>query len=321
MRVYTLFIILILTAIVSLFVGVKDIDFTEVFSLNSEQKSILFVSRLPRTIALILTGVGISISGLIMQQITQNKFVSPTTAGTLEASKLGILIALLAVPQFGVIGKILIAFLITFLASIIFLKIANTIRYKSIVFIPIVGLIFGGIINSVTVFFAYQKNIVQDVGSANGITGAWLMGDFSQTLQGNYELLYLCVPAVILTYLYASRFTLVGMGENFAKNLGLNYRTVLNIGLFCVSITVSAIIITVGIIPFLGLIIPNIVSLLLGDNLQKTLPYTAIFGALFLLICDIIGRLVIFPFEIPIGMTVGLIGGILFLVLLLKNRR
>lgn len=321
MRVYTLFIVLILTAIVSLFVGVKDIALTEVFSLNSEQKSILFVSRLPRTIALILTGVGISVSGLIMQQITQNKFVSPTTAGTLEASKLGVLITLLAVPQFGVFGKIFIAFLITFLASMIFLKIANTIRYKSIVFIPIVGLIFGGIINSVTVFFAYQKNIVQDVGSANGITGAWLMGDFSQTLQGNYELLYLCVPAVVLTYLYASKFTLVGMGENFAKNLGLNYRTVLNIGLFCVSITVSAIIITVGIIPFLGLIIPNIVSLLLGDNLQKTLPYTAIFGALFLLICDIIGRLVIFPFEIPIGMTVGLIGGILFLVLLLKNRR
>ena len=146
------------------------------------------------------------------------------------------------------------------------------------------------------------------------------MGDFSGVLQGRYELIYLSIPAVALTYLYANKFTVVGMGESFSKNLGLNYRAVMNIGLFCVSLTVSVIVITVGIIPFLGLIIPNIVSVLFGDNLRKTLPITAMFGAIFLLICDIVGRLIIFPFEVPIGMTVGIIGGVIFLVLLMKRR-
>lgn len=78
--------------------------------------------------------------------------------------------------------------------------------------------------------------------------------------------------------------------------------------------------VTVGTIPFLGLVIPNIVSLFLGDNLRKTLPYTAIVGACFLLLCDVISRLLIFPFEVPIGMTVGLIGGVLFLILLLRKK-
>lgn len=173
---------------------------------------------------------------------------------------------------------------------------------------------FGGILHSITTFFAYKNNIVQNV-------NAWLMGDFSGVLQGNYELVYLSIPAVVLTYLYAHKFTIVGMGESFAKNLGLNYRTVMNIGLACISLTVSVVVLTVGSIPFLGLVIPNIVSLLYGDNLQKTLPITALMGAVFLVICDIIGRLVIHPFEIPIGMTVGIIGGLLFLILLIKKQR
>lgn len=305
---------LLLLAAVSLFVGVKDISVAEIFSWSDEEMMIMTVSRLPRTIALVLAGVGISICGLIMQQMTQNKFVSPTTAGTLEAAKLGILGSMLLFPQAGTFNKMIFAFLVTFSSSVLFLRIADRIRYRNIVFIPIVGLLFGGVINSITTFYAYQHNIVQDV-------SAWMMGDFSGILQGNYELIYTCVPVVIVTYLYASKFTVVGMGENFSKNLGLNYRSVLNIGLLCVSLTVSAVAITIGTIPFLGLVIPNIISILFGDNLRKTLPYTAIFGATFLLACDIVGRLIIFPFEVPIGMTVGMIGGFVFLGLLLKKRQ
>lgn len=294
--------------------GVKDISVLGIFDWNDEQKMVMIISRIPRTAALILAGIGLSICGLIMQQMTQNKFVSPTTAGTLDAAKMGILASILFIPQLGATFKTLFAFGFTFLASIIFLKIADRIRYRNVIFIPIVGLMFGGILNSITTFFAYKNNVVQNV-------NAWMMGDFSGILQGKYELIYLCIPAVFITYLYANKFTVVGMGENFSKNLGLNYRTVMNIGLFCVSLTVSVIVITVGTIPFLGLVIPNIVSVIFGDNLRKTLPLTALFGAIFLLICDIIGRLVIFPFEVPIGMTVGLIGGIIFLILLIGKQR
>lgn len=311
---------MVLLSLVSLFVGVRDLRPTELLSWGDDELMLLGLSRFPRTMALIISGIGISICGLVMQQMTQNKFVSPTTSGALDAAKLGILGTLILLPQENALVKLTFAFAVTFLASMIFIKIADSIRYRSVIFIPIVGLLFGGIINSITSFFAYRFNIVQDVGASRDIAGSWLMGDFSGILEGNYEAIYLCLPAVLLTYLYASKFTVVGMGRDFSKNLGLNYRGVLNIGLFCVSLTVSAIVVTVGVIPFLGLVVPNMVSLLFGDNLRQTLPYTMLLGAILLLVCDIIGRLIIFPFEVPIGMMIGMLGGILFLILLLRKR-
>jgi iron complex transport system permease protein len=172
---------------------------------------------------------------------------------------------------------------------------------------------FGGIIGSISTFLAVRLNIVQD-------SNAWMMGDFSGILQGRYELIYLSLPAIVITYLYANKFTVIGMGEEFSKNLGLNYNSIMNIGLFCVSLTVSSVVITAGAIPFLGLIIPNVVSLIFGDNLKKTLPLVALTGAIFLLICDVFGRIIIYPYEVPIGVTVSIFGAIIFLFLLWKRR-
>lgn len=314
MKLFHLIVVLVFLSVFSLFVGVKNISFFDLFQWNDEQTMVMTISRIPRTAALILAGVGLSVCGLIMQQMTQNRFVSPTTAGTLDAAKMGILVSVIFASQANNFVRMLFAFGFTFLASIIFLKIADRIRYRNIIFIPLVGLMFGGVLNSITTFFAYKNNAVQNI-------NAWMVGDFSGILQGNYELVYLSIPAVFITYLYANKFTVVGMGENFSKNLGLNYRAILNIGLFCIALTVSVVVLTVGTIPFLGLVIPNIVSIMYGDNLRKTLPITAVFGAIFLLICDIIGRLIIFPFEVPIGMTVGIIGGVVFLILLMKKQR
>jgi len=295
--------LLLALAFVSLFVGVGDLSV-----------SLIALSRLPRTAALILAGVGMSISGIIMQQMTQNKFVSPTTAGTLEAAKMGLLVFLIFTPEAGMTLKMLSAFLFTFLSSMVFLAIVRRIRHRNVIFVPLVGLMFGGIIGSISTFFAVQLNIVQD-------TNAWMMGDFSGILQGRYELIYLTLPAILITYLYANKFTLVGMGEDFSRNLGLNYSAIMNIGLFCVSLTVSSVVITAGAIPFLGLIVPNVVSIIFGDNLKKTLPLVALSGAIFLLVCDIIGRMVIYPYEVPIGVTVSIIGSVMFLFMLLWKKR
>jgi iron complex transport system permease protein len=314
LRALVLTFILIALSIVSLFVGVADIVFADLLNWEIEKIELISISRFPRTAALILAGVGMSVSGVIMQQITQNKFVSPTTAGTLEAAKMGLLLFTILTPMGSTTLKMLSAFLFTFLASILFLTIVRKIKHRNVIFVPLVGLIFGGIIGSISTFFAVQLNIVQD-------TNAWMMGDFSGILQGRYELIYLTLPAIFITYLYANKFTVIGMGEDFSKNLGLNYNAIINIGLFCVSLTVSSVVITAGAIPFLGLIIPNVVSMIFGDNLKKTLPLVALSGAIFLLICDIVGRVVIYPYEIPIGVMVSITGSIIFLSLLLwKNR-
>lgn len=313
MNKYLLF-LLILLLFTSLFVGVKDISLSDILKMSEDEVLVFTISRIPRTIALVLVGAGISIAGFIMQQISQNKFVSPTTAGTLDAAKMGILFSLLWIPQQSMMSKMLFALLFTFMASLLFIFIVRKIRFKSLLFIPLIGIMLGNILTAIATFFAYKNNIIQNV-------QGWLMGDFSSILQGQYETLYFILPTVMITYLYANQFTLVGMGENFSKTLGLPYQSIITLGLFCVSLTVSVTVITVGAIPFLGLIVPNIVSMFRGDNLKKTLPTTALFGAVFLLFCDIAGRLIIYPYEIPIGLMVGVIGGIIFLYLILKKNK
>lgn len=312
-RRFALIAALLLAGLLSLFVGVADVSLSDLLSADTDQLFILTVSRFPRTVSLILAGMGLSISGLIMQHLTRNKFVSPTTAGSMEAAQLGLLLGFIFLPFSGIFINTLLAFAVTFIASLIFLKIVDSIRVRNVIFVPLVGLMFGGILHSAATFLAVNFNIVQDM-------NAWMMGDFSGILEGRYELIYLSVPAIFITYLYANQFTVVGMGEDFSKNLGLNYAVVMRLGLFCVSLTVSVVVITAGFIPFLGLVVPNIVTMIYGDNIKKILPEVALSGALFLLVCDIIGRLVIYPFEIPIGLTVGIIGGIIFLILLLRRK-
>ena len=309
-----LFIILIILSIISLFVGVTNISVNDILSFNIDKIQILLISRLPRLIAIIVAGVGLSISGLIMQQISKNKFVSPTTAATADFAKLGILFCIMIIPGATIMQKMIISFIFAGLGTILFMKMIKAIKIKNIIFIPLIGMMLGKIIGSITTFFAYKYDLVQNISS-------WMEGDMSLIMKGSYELLCLSVPMVIIAFLYANKFTIVGMGEDFAINLGVNYNFVVNVGLAIVSLICAVTIITVGNIPFLGLIIPNIVSLYSGDNLKKTLYHTALLGPIFLLACDILGRFIIFPFEMSISLTVGVIGSIIFLYMIIRGSK
>lgn len=307
-----LILFLLLLSVVSLFVGVTEISLIDIKNWNEEQLLVLVVSRIPRLISILIAGVGMSICGLIMQQISMNKFVSPTTAGTLDATKMGILFSLILFPAAGVFSKMAFSFIIALLASLLFLRIADSVKYKSLIFIPLIGIVFGNILNAISTFFAFKYGVIQNM-------EGWMIGDFSSIIKGNYEILYIGIPVVVVCYFFTNKFTIIGLGEDTAKNLGLNHKKITYLGLTLVAITSSVVVLTAGVIPFLGLIIPNVVSLLFGDNLKKTLPYTALIGAIFLLMCDIISRLVIFPYEIPIGLTVSILGGTIFLGMLLKK--
>lgn len=298
----------------SLLVGAQQMAWSQVLSLSGEAWLTLTASRLPRLIALVLTGVGLSVCGVILQHIVRNKFVEPATSGGLDAAKLGILVALTLAPEIGAVGRMLFALAFCFAASLMFVTIVRHIRFKNTILVPVIGLMVGGVLSAVAEFYAYRHNILQSM-------QGWLMGDFSKIVQGNYEIIYLILPIVALTYLYAHRFTVLGMGAGMATSLGLNYQATVSLGLMLVSVTVAATVITVGAIPFVGLIIPNLVALHYGDNLGRTLPVVALGGATFLLACDIAGRLIIHPFEVPVGLTAGGVGGVLFLALIvLRNR-
>lgn len=248
-----------------------------------------------------------------MQQISRNKFVSPTTAGTMDWARLGILISLLLFTSASPLIKMLVAFVFALAGNFLFMKILERIKFNDTIFIPLVGLMLGNIVSSIATFIAYKYDLIQNVSS-------WLQGDFSLVVKGRYELLYLSIPLVIIAYVYADKFTLAGMGESFSVNLGLKYKRVVNIGLIIVSLITSLVILTVGMLPFLGLIIPNIVSIYRGDNLKSSLPHTVLLGAVFVLFCDILGRIIIFPYEISIGLMVGIIGSGIFLFMLLRRK-
>jgi len=298
----------------SLMIGVKQIAWTELFSFSADTWLTLTASRIPRLIALVLTGVGLSVSGVILQHIVRNKFVEPATSGGLDAAKLGILVSLTMLPNASTSSKMIFALIFCFAASLLFILIISRIKFKSSVLIPVLGLMYGSVLSSIAEFYAYRHNILQSM-------QGWLLGDFSRVVQGHYELIYIVLPIIILAYIYAHRFTVLGMGEEMAASLGLGYAATAALGLMLVSVTVAASVITIGAIPFVGLVIPNLVALKYGENLSRTLPVVALGGACLLLICDIFGRLIIYPFEVPIGLTAGGVGGVIFLVLIMRGVR
>lgn len=303
-----------LLCLASLLTGARQVAWIDILSLSDDAWLTLTASRLPRLAALVLTGVGLAVCGVVLQQILRNKFVEPATTGGLDAAKLGILVALTAAPGAGTSVRMLFALAFCLAASLLFVAIIRRVRARSTVLVPVIGLMYGGVLGAIAEFYAYQHNILQSM-------QGWLLGDFSRIVQGNYEILWLVLPVVALTYAYAHRFTVLGMGEGLATSLGLNYRATVLLGLLLVAVTVSATVITAGAIPFVGLVIPNLVALRHGDHMGRTLPVVALGGASLLLFCDILGRLVAYPYEVPIGLTAGGVGGLLFLGLIVWRRR
>lgn len=315
MRLALALIALAALALASLFLGVSEVSPLAVLGGTADQKAMLVIwaSRVPRTIALMLAGAGLAVSGTLMQMLARNRFVEPSTAGTVESAGLGMLIALIVSPSMPVIGKMLFASVFALAGTALFLAILRRIPLRSIVMVPLVGLMLGGVIYSISAFIAYRLDMMQSLAAFDN-------GDFSAVLRGRYEILWLGFALTVAAYVAADRFTLAGLGEEFSTNLGLNYRRILTFGLVIVSMVTASVVVTAGVIPFLGLIVPNVVSMLMGDSLRRTLPWIAILGAGLVLVCDMIGRIVIAPFEIPVGAVLGVIGSAFFLYLILRRK-
>lgn len=307
--------ILVVLSIISIAIGAEEFRLVDLLRGNSKESFLMSISRLPRTLSIIITGAGLSMAGLIMQTITNNKFVSPSTAGTMEWCRLGVAIAILCFGGQATGFKVLFAFLVSLGGTVLFMMLLQGLRVKNAFIVPLVGMMLGNVISSVTTFFAYQYDIIQNISS-------WLQGNFSLIIKGRYELLYLGIPCLILVYVYANRFTIAGMGEEFATGLGLSHKKIVMLGLMIVAFLTSLIVVTIGSIPFIGLIVPNLVSLYHGDNLKGTLFQTAILGSIFVMVCDILGRVLIAPYEISISVIVSVLGSFLFIILLFwKNKK
>ena len=293
-----------------------DADLASLMQGNPEVIRLFLISRIPRLLAILCTGIGMSTAGLIMQQLCMNKFVSPTTGATISSAQLGILLALVFLPESTLLGRAVFAFVAAILGTWIFVWFVQKIRFKDVVLVPLVGIMFGNVIGGITSFIAYQYEM-------NQALSTWLVGHFSMVLRGRYEIVYLTVPLVVLAFVFANHFNIVGIGKEFSQNLGVPYNLVFFMGLTIAAMITASVVVVVGSISYIGLIVPNIVTMFKGDKIRGTLADTALFGALFVLVCDMISRVVIAPYELPIELIVGILGSILFVGLLLyrlKNR-
>ncbi len=291
----------------SLFTGAYDIfgqtDGAEMFA----------ITRIPRTIALVLAGAAMAMCGLVMQMLTQNKFVEPTTTGTTEWASLGLLFMLYFFPAATLLQQMAAAILFAFGGSMVFFLFLRKVSLRSSLIVPLVGMMLGAVVSAFTTFFALQTNLLQNL-------GVWFAGSFTSVIKGQYEVLWIVLAVVAVVFWYADRLTVAGLGQDFATNVGLNYAQIVFIGTALIAISTGVVTVVVGALPFIGLIVPNMVSMFRGDDLRSNLPWVALAGIAVVTVCDLIGRLIIAPFEIPVSVILGIVGAIVFIGLILKGR-
>ena len=299
---------LVLLAGASLLIGA-----TNIFTGDLDTGLVLAVSRIPRTFAAILAGAGLALAGVVIQQVVQNRLVEPGLVGTPEAAMAGLLAITLIAPGAALIIKMSVATLSALIGTVGFFVLARLVPRTDPMLLPLVGLIYAGVIGSVTLYFAWTTDLLQYL-------GIWQSGEFSGVLRGRYELLWIIAALAVALYFLADRITILGLGEDYARSLGLNYRQTVYLGLGFVALSVAVIVVTVGSMPFVGLVVPNIVSHLWGDNLRQKLPAVTLMGAGFVLAADVIGRIVRWPYEIPAATIFAIIGATIFLWLLNSPR-
>jgi len=311
-----IFISLILTFclfIGSLSVGVANFSWANLFSGSlNDSSQIMLISRLPRTFAIVLTGASMGVAGMIMQILLKNRFVEPSMVGASQSAILGLLLMTLLLPAAPLLAKMSVAAVASLCGMLLFMALIHKLPPTAQLLVPLVGIIFGGVIESVYTFIAYETEMLQ-------LISVWQSGDFSGVLLGRYELLWLTGALAVGAYLIADQLTIVGLGETVAVNLGINRNVILWAGLVIVALITSLVVVTVGNIPFIGLVVPNIVSRIMGDKLRAGLPAVALLGAALVLLCDVIGRVIVFPFEIPVATVFGVLGTVLFLGLLMRQ--
>lgn len=301
-------IVVIILGIISLFTGVYDIRGQE------DGMNMFFTTRVPRTAALMLTGAAMSMAGLVMQLITQNRLVEPTTTGTIEWAGLGLLVVYLVFPAPTLVLRMTGAIIFSFIGTMIFFLFLRRVKLRSSLVVPIIGIMLGSVISAISTFTGLLFQMTQNIET-------WFVGSFAAVQIGRYEYLWIIVIVTFLIFIFANRLTLAGLGEDVATNLGVNYNRIVIIGTGLISVAVGIVAAVIGNLPFLGLIVPNIVSMIRGDDLRSNLPWVCVLGMGTITVCDIISRTIIMPFEVPVSLILGTVGSAVFIVLLLRQRK
>lgn len=301
-------VLILVLCLASLGIGVGDVAGAD----RQANLDLVLNSRLPRTLAVVLTGASLAIAGLVMQSLVRNRFVDPMISGTGQGAALGILGITILAPTASVFLKVLAASAAACAGTLVFLALVRRLPPGDPYVVALFAIVYGGIIGAIATALAWHFDLLQ-------FLDVWMSGEFSGVMRGRYEILWLIAAAMVAAWWVADRLTILSLGQATATGLGLDFKTTLRIGLIIVSVVSGLTVATVGALPFVGLVVPALISRILGDDVRRAIPVVALGGAVLVLISDVCGRMIRFPYEIPAGTVLGVVGAAAFLFLIFSR--
>lgn len=313
--------LLIISVIISLSAGEVKISWSQLPEILSNKDSleytVLSKIRIPRLILAISVGGALSLSGAILQGIYRNPLVEPYTLGISGGAALGIAIAIVfgihtigyfVLPVFGFAGAIITLFLVYFLS----------IRKSglSINSMLLIGVMVSFVASSAIMF-------LMSITTTDNIQSIvfWVMGSLDES---NVLLIriafYSAVSGLVLTYFFAQPLNALRLGEVKAKHLGINTNVTIKLLFFVASLLTGVAVSVAGVIGFVGLVIPHLIRLIIGNDYRIIIGSSFLGGAIFLILSDTVARTIISPNELPIGVITGFIGGLVFIVVLSRSK-
>jgi iron complex transport system permease protein len=308
--------------IVSLASGEMSIPLGSFFNVLNSREGIEYTVvtqiRLPRTIMAFAVGGALSLSGAILQGVYRNPLVEPYTLGISGGAAFGVALAIVLslhislgayiLPAVGFTGSIITLFLVYFLS--IRKGVTNINRML------LIGVMISFVASSSLMF-------MMAITSSENLHGIifWMMGSLDEPNTLLIKIVfYSSVAGLLLSYLFANPLNALRLGQEKARHLGINTPVTIRILFIIASLLTGICVATAGIIGFVGLVIPHLIRNLIGPDYRILLAGSFLGGSLFLILCDIVARTVIIPNELPIGVITGIVGGIVFIIVLSRTR-
>ena len=312
---------LLLAVLLSISVGrygffIKE-TFQYIFGQNMDEMTFKVIHnlRVPRTLVAICVGSALALSGTIYQSLFNNKLVSPDILGVSSGASVGACLGILVGFSTGLIS--LFAFIFGFITVLFTLAISKAFKNKSNLILILCGLAIGGLMSSLVGLMKYLADNEMKLAEMT----FWLLGDLSKvTIKDFWVIFPVTILGIIISIVLSWNLNIVSLGKKESRALGVNY-SVITIVMIIVATTLTAVSVSIsGTIGWIGLVIPNLVRLLIGSDNKKVVPISVLFGAIFMVVCDMLARSIA-PNEIPLSVITGIIGTPLFLSLIFKRRR
>jgi len=314
----------VVTCVLAPLVGSTSISLTRAFdpSIPFDQNvdaQIFFVARLPRVLAGALVGSALASAGVVFQAMLRNPLATPFTLGVSAGASLGAMLVIIfggafalgtlsAVPAASLVGAAAATAVVYWLAS----RRGHAISTSVLL---LAGVTLNSFLSALIMFVQYLADFAQVYRAAR-----WIMGDLDI---GSYDTLIASLPLVIVAFglfaLLPSSLNLLSVGKDAAAARGVDVPRAQRIAFFSASLATAAAVSLAGPIGFVGIVVPHLVRLLVGVDHRIVLPASALFGAAFLVACDLVARTILSPVEIPVGIVTAMIGGPFFLWLLVRK--